>query len=140
MDGRNTQRGFSLLELMVVVCILGVLAMIVVPAWAKDSRKGRAKSEIAAMFAELRYKEESYKLDNAKYASLATCPSTPSTVPQDVTVPCAATWLPLRIQPATSKLYCTYAITAGTSAQTPSPPSPFTMPTAAVSWYYILAT
>ena len=140
MDGRNTQRGFSLLEVMVVVCILGVLAMIVVPAWAKDSRKGRAKSEIAAMFAELRYKEESYKIDNAKYGALATCPATPSAVPQDVLTPCAVEWAPLRIQPPTSTMYCTYKVVVGNANVAPSPPSPFTMPTPGVSWYYIVGT
>ena len=137
---RNTQRGFTLLELMVVVVILGVLAAIVVPAWAKDSRKGRAKAEIASMFAELRYKEEAYKMDNGVYLSVAMCPSAPSAVPQDVTTACAATWAALRVQPATAKLYCAYKIVSGSSAQAPTPPSGFFMAQPAVSWFYIQAT
>ena len=140
--GERNQRGFTLLELMVVVAILGVLAAIVVPAWAKDSRKGRAKAEVAAMFAELRYKEESYRIDNPAYLGAVTCPTTPSAVAQDVSA-CFGTglaWTTLRIQPPTTKLYCTYKIVVGNANDAPVVPTGFVMATPAVGWYYILAT
>ena len=142
MQRRPSERGFTLLELMIVVAILGVLAAIVVPAWAKDSRKGRAKSEVAAMFAEFRYKEESYKIDNPSYLAAATCPTTPSSIAQDITgcFGSGMAWTNLRIQPPTMKLYCTYSVSVGDANVAPSPPNGFVMATPAVSWYFVVAT
>jgi Tfp pilus assembly protein PilE len=127
---------------MVVVSIIAVLSMLVIPSWAKSSRKSKAKSEVAAMFAELRYKEEAYKVDNSVYLTTATCPATPSATAQDASscVASGTTWNTLRVQLPMQSLYCTYAVTRGSSTTTPSPPSPFTMSQPATDWYYIVAT
>lgn len=80
-DGPRKDRGFSLLELMVVVVILSVLALVVVPRVIDrpdQARTARAQSDIAAIGSAVRL----YKLDNFAYpttqqglAALVTRPS-----------------------------------------------------------------
>ncbi len=142
MRDRQSEAGFTLLELMVVVAIIAVLSMLVIPSWAKTSRKSKAQSEVAAMFAELRYKQEAYKLDNNVYLTAPMCPATPSAHAQDATS-CTASgteWNTLRVQLPTQYLYCAYKVSTGSSSQTPMPPTGFTMPQPATSWYFIVAT
>ena len=79
----NKQRGFSLIEIMVVVVILGILASIVVPkiiSRPDEARVVKAKQDVLAVQSAL----ELYKLDNGVYPStdqgllaLVEKPSTP---------------------------------------------------------------
>ena len=146
MSSRRTpQAGFTLLELMIAVVIIGVLAMLVVPSWAKEGRKSKAKSEVAAVFAELMYREEQYKVEFGAYLPAATCPSTTSTTGQnaDSCVASGTPWFQMRVSLPTDTLYCTYEIVTGHAGVAPNPPTPFTIANSsnpAVSWYWILAT
>ncbi|WP_317246759.1 type II secretion system major pseudopilin GspG [Pseudomonas chlororaphis] len=68
MQTQNKQRGFTLIEIMVVVVILGVLAALVVPQIMSrpDQAKGAAaQSDIKAIAMAL----DIYKLDNHQYPS-----------------------------------------------------------------------
>ena len=76
----RNQRGFTILELMVVVAIIAILATVAVPAWFRDSSKAKAKSEVSAMFAELSTKEEQFMIDQSTYYpwpanTTAACPA-----------------------------------------------------------------
>lgn len=65
---RHTQQGFTLIEVMVVIVILGILSALVVPNIihkAGDARIAAAKSDIAAIGQAL----DMYKLDNSVYPS-----------------------------------------------------------------------
>lgn len=65
---RNAQRGFTLIEIMVVVVILGILAAIVVPRIMDQPDKARvakAKQDIQVLSTALNL----YKLDNFTYPS-----------------------------------------------------------------------
>lgn len=142
MRSRQSEAGFSLLEVMACVVVIGILAVVVVPSFAGESRKSRAKSETAAVMAELASKQAKYKFDKGAYLTAAACPAAPSSTGQ-VATSCTSSgqpWSTLGVSLPERKLYCSYAITTGTSKQNPSPPSPFTMPAQAASWYYIVAT
>lgn len=62
----RAQKGFSLIEIMVVVVILGILASIVVPkimGRPDEARKVKAKQDVLAIQSAL----DLYKLDNGHY-------------------------------------------------------------------------
>jgi general secretion pathway protein G len=65
---RRAAGGFTLIEIMVVVVILGILAAVIVPKLAQEPEKARqakAKQDIRALESAL----ELYKLDNFYYPS-----------------------------------------------------------------------
>jgi general secretion pathway protein G len=65
-DKALSQRGFTLIEIMVVVVILGILATLVVPRILErtaDARIAKAKQDLSALEAALKM----YKLDNYFY-------------------------------------------------------------------------
>ncbi len=65
-NNRQKTRGFTLIEIMVVLVILGVMAALVVPrvlGRTEDARKVAAKSDIASLMNALKL----YNLDNMRY-------------------------------------------------------------------------
>jgi general secretion pathway protein G len=64
----NSQKGFTLIELMVVLVIIGVLAALIVPNVldrADDARVSAAKTDVSNLMQSLKM----YKLDNQRYPS-----------------------------------------------------------------------
>lgn len=144
MRERSTSHGFSIVELMIAVAVMGVLAKLVIPMFSTDSNKSKARAEVGAMFAELQTKEQQYKLDHADFVEAAACPATPTTQPQDATgcVASGQPWADLRVLLPETKLMCSYQIYAGDADSTPTPPSPFDSYTTTSNraWFYIIAT
>ena len=65
---RSRQRGFTLLEIMVVIVILGLLASLTIPSLMGNKEKAdrqKAASDIVALENAL----DMYKLDNGRYPS-----------------------------------------------------------------------
>jgi general secretion pathway protein G len=66
MSQRRRQRGFTLVEIMVVVVIIGILGMLVVPKLlgrTGEARVTAARTDIATLMQALKL----YKLDNQRY-------------------------------------------------------------------------
>lgn len=163
----RSERGFTLLEIMVVVVIIAILAAIVVPTWISEARKGKYDPEVRAMFTEIAAKEEAYRADLGKglYVGTASCPTAgPVPAGEDLTQDTCVTgdtngWVLLRIQPTDSQIRCSYQVTIGcagaattncpatdqfgTAITVAAPTPPFgTAPPATFvgPYYYILAT
>lgn len=61
------QKGFTLVEIMIVVAIIGILASIAIPSYQDYVKRGKA-AEASATLADLRIKMEQYYQDNRTYA------------------------------------------------------------------------
>jgi prepilin-type N-terminal cleavage/methylation domain-containing protein len=142
---RDRQSGFTLLEIMVVVALIGILAAIALPSFTRDTRKAKGDSEVAAFFGELKVREEQYHLENGVYLSTgasetATFPATPSATAQTLgTLP--TTWQSLKVRTPESTARCGYVVIAGTkggSAGTMATTS-FAYTPPAKNWFYVLA-
>ena len=66
MRNRQAQRGFTLLEIMVVIVILGILASIVVPNLMGNKEKADRQKAVTDIVA-LENALDMYKLDNVRY-------------------------------------------------------------------------
>jgi prepilin-type N-terminal cleavage/methylation domain-containing protein len=142
---RDQEAGFTLLEIMIVVALIGILAAIALPSFTRETRKAKGDSEVAAFFGELKVREEQYALENGVYLSTgasetATFPATPTAAAQTLgTLP--ATWQTLKIRTPESTARCGYVVVAGTKTSSAGSIATtsfgFTPP--AKNWFYILA-
>ena len=66
MNSRRA-RGFTLIELMVVVMVVAILAAIAIPSYLEQSRKGR-RSEAMSAVGELQLRQERWRAEHPSYA------------------------------------------------------------------------
>ena len=64
---RRPQRGFSLIELMIVVVIVGILASIAYPSYAEYVMRGNRQAARSALL-QIADRQEQFFLDNKRYA------------------------------------------------------------------------
>ncbi|MEG3191416.1 type IV pilin protein [Lysobacter sp. D1-1-M9] len=79
-------RGFTLIELMVVVAIVAIIASIAIPSYTEQVRKSR-RSEAARFVGEMQLELERWRAENPSYANCTGTPCGSGTYP---TVPDAA--------------------------------------------------
>jgi prepilin-type N-terminal cleavage/methylation domain-containing protein len=140
------QRGFTLIEILVAVALIGILAAIAVISFGKQARKTRG-SEVNAVFTALRIAQEQYHLENGTYLSTGTAetsihPLTPTRTSQTF-LPLPTSWTSLRVDLPSDQGYCGYVVRAGRggdSSNIGAKAVEFGFNAApATDWYYLLA-
>jgi prepilin-type N-terminal cleavage/methylation domain-containing protein len=135
--------GFTLVEVMITVAIIGILAGILILTFNDAPKKAKSKSEVQAMFAEFHSREAEYMLERGTYYSTGAdegdiYPSSPTTAAQDIDEP--DEWLELKLDPAREQLYCGYVAIAGTKDDPiPAVAEDFGMEQPTSSWYVLYA-
>ena len=69
----HKQRGFTLIELMIVVAIIGILATIAYPSYLAFVEKSRRGDAIASL-ADIRIAQEKWRANNTTYAASSALP------------------------------------------------------------------
>jgi type IV pilus assembly protein PilE len=64
---KNKARGFTLIEVMIVVVVIAILAAIAIPSYQSQLRKGR-RADAQAFMMDLAQREQQYLLDARTYA------------------------------------------------------------------------
>ncbi len=67
---RNTQAGFTLIELIVVVTIVGILASIAIPSYTEYVRRNN-RASAQALLSQLASRQQQYLLNQRQYGTLA---------------------------------------------------------------------
>jgi len=123
MVKKNQNLGFTLVELMIVVAILGVLAAVAIGAYSAYIRRSR-NAEAISILADIRVKQEAYRATFHQYAALSATPL-PDNAPGinlrnwDTGAAGADTWNQLGVVPD-SGLYFSYLGAAGVPGDTPN--------------------
>jgi type IV pilus assembly protein PilE len=79
----RTHRGFTLIELVIVVAIIGILVAIAIPSYQNHLRKGR-RAQAESFLMEVANSQQQYLLDARGYApDLPTLGKTPPTAVSD---------------------------------------------------------
>ena len=70
---RDARRGFTLIELMIVVAVIGILSAIAIPAFQSYIYRSRTV-EAVTFLGEIRQRQESYRAEFGQYCSVSAAP------------------------------------------------------------------
>ena len=62
-----SQAGFTLVELLVVVVLIGILAAVAVPMFSRTSSNSRMNAETNAILTDIRTRQEQYAVEMGRY-------------------------------------------------------------------------
>ena len=77
---QNAAKGFTLIELMVVVAIVGIIAAIAIPSYTEQVHKSRRADAVRAI-GQVQLELERWRAENPSYANCATAPCGSGTYP-----------------------------------------------------------
>jgi prepilin-type N-terminal cleavage/methylation domain-containing protein len=140
------QRGFTLIEVMMVVALIAVLAAIAIPNFVRQSGRAKSDTEVMEIFAELRIRQEQFRFERGTYKATTAdevllYPGTPSSNERDLLGALPVEWQDLRYR-GKSTARCSYGVITGaggdaTNIGVRAAAFGFTAPT--TDWFYILA-
>ncbi len=120
---QRRERGFTLIELMIVVVIVGILSVIAVSGWRKHVIAAR-NAEAATQLGMIRAAQETYFQAYGQYCGLANPTAWPAVRPAQEKAPwgqppAGNAWAQLGIRP-TGQVWFQYFVAAGASGAEPA--------------------
>ena len=104
---RSSQQGFTLIEIMLVIVIMGILLAVAYPSYLSALRKGRRAEGISALTA-IQQAQERYRANNANYGALAALTGVSANTPNGLYT--------LAVSNITATTYTVTATAAGSQA------------------------
>jgi prepilin-type N-terminal cleavage/methylation domain-containing protein len=148
---RQRQRGFTLVEVMIVAALIAILVAIAIPVFTSTSRKAKGESEVGTYFQDFRTRMEQYQQENGVYPPTlgegSFHPATPGAQKQTI-FPMLPEWTEIRLRPSGSTdVYCGYTWASGLpndaanvgAIAAAAAPNGFGFVVPATNWYYVLA-
>jgi prepilin-type N-terminal cleavage/methylation domain-containing protein len=146
---RTSQKGFTLIELMIVVVVVGVLAGLAIFTYGTLTSKTKGDTEVRAILTEIQLRQEQFHVEHGRYHSTGASeadmhPSAPSGPNQaNPFRPFPDTWQELRIQSSQGHVHCAYVTIAGRANDDsnigPIAAGIFGFEAPGRDWYYVLA-
>ncbi|HEX8989346.1 MAG TPA: type IV pilin protein [Rhodocyclaceae bacterium] len=110
----RTLRGFTLVELMIVVVVLAIIVAVAVPSYQEQARKSRRADAKVALTTAVQLMER-YYTENARYTTTATAPFTCG-----ITLPIASPKGYYSVSGCTATTANTFTLTAAPSVADPA--------------------
>ncbi|MEZ4359470.1 MAG: prepilin-type N-terminal cleavage/methylation domain-containing protein [Kofleriaceae bacterium] len=146
MRSSRAERGFTLIEIMMVVALIAVLAAIAIPNFVRQTARAKSDAEVTEIFAELRIRQEQYRFERGTYLATAPdeatlYPAAPSVNEQDLIAALPAEWIALKYR-GRETARCSYGVITGpggdnTNVGAQANAMGYVVPI--TDWYYILA-